>query len=1010
MVEAGMKKHTCWKPEMLHEVLNADALYVKDHLFLATHHPIKMYKQTAALKVGGNGTPYTEDQFLRDFLKADDYIFTAILGESGTGKSHLIRWLSANVPPSSKRHLIQIPRFTNLKQILLLMLEGMEGPKFDEYRNRIEHSTGSLTFEQAKENLLYNIALCSGPNAKDAKIESEFDDYFHEELHNILLDSYFRKQFLREGALIHRLTQHIIGQDEQGGRANERREFTIKDLPLDQVDLKEVGKPAYRVYNELLQEPDLQVACIEYLNKHLDEAIARMFSFSNGELLDLLNMVRSALGREGIELVLLIEDFTMLQGLDHQFLRALLLQADKQNPELCSLRVALACTTGYFQKLDDTITRRVEFRINLDVDKQIMRNEDIERFVAKYLNAVRLPESQIESWYRDTQIGTLSTSEIGSACRMMECPFIERCHDAFGSIDGQGLYPFNREAIHIMYERVTGEERFNPRFMLSQVIKHTLDNYGDHVASGMFPPAAMFDHFGSRKKNRLAPVQLKKLQSSDPQNADRRETLIELWSYNNDVVNLHPTVHEAFLLPMLSGTSSSLESVDNQQSKVIEATTSELPERVQAHISALKMWNNDGTPPSRYVSDFRDLLYEAINHYINWDGEGLNLKWMNDNRIWRPAYISFQKQTTKKFDNKCVTLNLPATDDQLLDTTIALEGLVLYRHFGHWKFERGPEYFRMFVGYLNAWSEVVLLQMKRIPLEDGGDWNPTETVVEVLQLGAIMAGLTSYKHSAEEQVPALFMGKPKPQEFRSRTWRKLQEELQSSHSEFRDLLLSRTACLKGQVRNYKMIDAVPVLQAIRNFEPSLLLQTNPKQRINEFTKLQTMHQHLSQSLEQAVNEECEQKQVWYERVNDKLGVEPDIVQIAKDVEAAFQKAIEAGRLSGDRQAIQVQIRSFKQVALKACMQEIASLPACSTLGEKVLKLGRLDVDLMKKLDEFLTIIDTFLTNSLKWVNRDIDDLQGNKDSQDTEQTRQAIEHQFDLMLLCLDQAQGGEQP
>ena len=83
-------KYACWKPAMVRQVMDVEATQPEEHIFLATHYPTKMYRQNLEAQ---SRIPYNEESFLRDFLETPDFAFVPILGTSGTGKSHLIRWL-----------------------------------------------------------------------------------------------------------------------------------------------------------------------------------------------------------------------------------------------------------------------------------------------------------------------------------------------------------------------------------------------------------------------------------------------------------------------------------------------------------------------------------------------------------------------------------------------------------------------------------------------------------------------------------------------------------------------------------------------------------------------------------------------------------------------------------------------------------------------------------------------------------------------------------------------------
>ena len=139
-------KYVCWNLDMVEAVMDVEATHPPEHLFLATHHPISMYRQD--LIEGTSKIEYTEEDFLKDFLDPADFAFVPILGTSGTGKSHLIRWLYIRIKSIKKDDLfcrvLLIPKVgTNLKSIIESILEGMVGQEFDEYRLRLRSSSNS---------------------------------------------------------------------------------------------------------------------------------------------------------------------------------------------------------------------------------------------------------------------------------------------------------------------------------------------------------------------------------------------------------------------------------------------------------------------------------------------------------------------------------------------------------------------------------------------------------------------------------------------------------------------------------------------------------------------------------------------------------------------------------------------------------------------------------------------------------------------------------------------------
>src|SRR5688572_6723520 len=81
----------CWVPKSRAEVMNTIALDVPDAIFKATHSP-SFVQQQGARK--GTFVRVQEHEFLEDFLKEDHvHVFNIAVGDTGTGKSHLIRWM-----------------------------------------------------------------------------------------------------------------------------------------------------------------------------------------------------------------------------------------------------------------------------------------------------------------------------------------------------------------------------------------------------------------------------------------------------------------------------------------------------------------------------------------------------------------------------------------------------------------------------------------------------------------------------------------------------------------------------------------------------------------------------------------------------------------------------------------------------------------------------------------------------------------------------------------------------
>src|SRR5262249_32872319 len=155
-----------------------------------------------------------------------------------------------------------------------------------------------------------------------------------------------------------------------------------------------------------------------------------------------------------------------------------------------------ACTKGYFETLFDTVQTRADFCVTLDPpgdSRNVMSEAEVEQFVARYLNAARLEESELIEWLESAHsTGDHTPGPPPVACS--GCEHRAKCHEAFGEHGGIGLYPFNAVAVQRMVERAS-PDGFNPRFVIQRVLKTMLVSYIEDLRSGQFPPPALLDRF-----------------------------------------------------------------------------------------------------------------------------------------------------------------------------------------------------------------------------------------------------------------------------------------------------------------------------------------------------------------------------------------------------------------------------------------------------------------------------------------------------------------------------------
>lgn len=1001
----------CWKPDVLGRVLDTEALEVSDEIFLATHHPIKLYRQ-GLLQSNTPPVVYDEDDFLRDFLRPESFALVPVLGEAGTGKSHLIRWLAARLRDASGRRVVLIPRArTNLRNVIAQILGDVPGKKLDEFRGRLQQETGQLTPARAAEILLDKLALEVGPNGLHASRDlDELQAVLVDLLPPLFRDPLFRKQFLRAGDIIERLCEHVVGLGSQVERLSERRQFALADLPLSVPNSTRASQDAQDCYSQLQNNPELRSAAIAWINLNLDAAIASLLQLRGETLSELMLEVREALYEEGTELVILIEDFAKLQGIDRQLLDALLVKTNQAGRKpLCAMRTAFGCTTGYFKGFAETLLQRLDFAVYMDAHasgSELPAEVDLEGFVARYLNAVRLNDTDLAEWYRAGE-GGASRPELPNACTALECPHQTTCHAAFGSAADIGLYPFTPTALRRMLERAS-PRGFNPRLLINKVLKHTLVTYGPDVGAGRFPPPALHAHFGDR----LDPMVSRKVKDSDPQHPERRLALLDLWSEVGELVDLDPRIHAAFDLPPLKAPAPPRSDVPPPPPPLPPAPqqlTPQTPTALEAQLREIDEWSRNTRKLGYNLTNvLRGYLYDAVAHHVDWDAALLLKGKFCGGKAFDTTNINFQNQDATR-PAKNFLLVIPAEPEAIPDAALALKGLLLFRHFRNWKFKDGPKYFRVYASHLEDWGQQ-LLAFALSTRQDGRPWDPVPAALELLALDARVSGrMQSSKASLVDYVDALFAN-PSPSASTSRTksWLDLQSALRDARPRLQALVISRTACTKGGSPAVKVVDAVQYVAPIEALRREWRLECEvPGDLRDEYKFLKTLRERVDALLDSALEGERGRYAVWLGTVLAELGDDPKRDELVTVVEAASKRAQEEGVYAGKPADLEAAVERMKTLRLD---QLIAAAKRVRDATERAGLMTEVSPDRSERMEEvsrFVTTTRALLNASRARLETDIGQVES-KGGTEVEQSRSAIAAALaEMSTLLTDLAGGG---
>lgn len=697
-------RYVCWQEEAVSNVLVDVAIRPSEAVFLATHQAPLMWSSKSYLNP--DWVPLGEHELLEKFLdERAAKVFMPIIGASGTGKSHLIRWLDTQIKSNAKRRVINIPKHeTNLRSVLNLILDGLEGERFSEFRQRLKDAVSELTREDARWSLLTNLVkLVEGLSGHEQvtteggqALSADELKYFKDNLPAFLLEEAVRKKLDADGSVLDRLVDEALAGRTQD--KNKAFAVEVSDIPFNLKDAMSASEKVRKFYKQVTTRKDLQLKAVAVLNYFLNPALQRIYQMGGDDLLSLMRDVRKTLhGKQ--ELVLLIEDFALLQGIQTQLLEAFI---DDDTAGLCLMRVALAVTSGYFKNMD-TVHTRITTVISLDQEGSD-QSMPLQAMTGAYLNASRWGAADLQA----ETVSLRRSAPLASKCNA--CAYKTACHQAFGSIsidriDGEvGLYPLNATALAKIAE-VDMPSGFNPRFLLLG-LRNTLEDAQLALPDARFPTAT-FSHRYAEPQPSL-PVALLKETASKGRYAKQIEAVLRVWANPTDPKVPHALPQAlgiAALMPV--GTVVAVPPPDSTPPQppldppvppgptppkpkppISEPKpTPPNPEPLPEHIQALHDWAQDkqGVLTQRVMQQLKKIVYAAINEEVGWSAHNISQTLLDDNRIWTTEHIYLDGQLNEFTPSKdALRLNLPLNNGSRVDTALIIEALEHFADNGAW--------------------------------------------------------------------------------------------------------------------------------------------------------------------------------------------------------------------------------------------------------------------------------------------------------------------------------------
>lgn len=873
------------------------------------------------------------------------------------------------------RHVVVIPRSAaNLADVVQRILQDFQGEATARLRTEVQRHRG-LSESEARQRVLDELAI-SLENMQAAEGEDEETRYLRQMLPAFLRDHEIRRALSGlDGSIVHRLARHVLGKRESAEPEELRWLAADFDIPITAID--KAGADAGELASGLLNDDRLRDTATRLLQRAQGPAIAALLRFRSGDLKRALNEIRAQLAEQSRELVLLLEDLSITEGLDGELLEALQVRTHDSGARLCTLRSIVGLTREDHQRLRDNIkgrlTRVLWFDVPIGQGTASSEDAALSEFAARYLNAVRLSSHALNEW-----VAHCPGVPAPNACE--DCPRRGGCHDAFGMVGGLGLFPLSSVALGRLYRRVVrsdgGATAFKPRALI-RVLSDTLDEAERGLPRGEFPTAALIQSFGLGSTTSEVQIALRKESGIA---GDRILRAIEFYAAQPAVAR--PVLSSGIQASLgLQGPSWLLDTSGGDTSDAVDSSSQALgpnpapapvapaPEAPPAPEPALDLydrWKQGEDPSDRAVNSWRQVVLDAVRAAIDWDVEGLAFAWDS----FRAVNIQIEGQTTRTTDPILVVSRTPevALTLRILSESASrqaanAEMLMLTARI-----------------QIESWTAGVRQAIHRRAFPSGGV-DAIAVGTQLLALGAFVCGRGT-RTGAEGPLldhcmrtdwdPELGRGRGGAWNSLLRAYTKLGPKVQST-------IHNVLSCTKGGQAG-AFLDASPVIATIREVRKGPLPSFAFDDSVNwgVFRDIGSLAREVSQHLSAAVDEELKTASDWRQRVTTILGDDSPaevLVWIAEALDAASDVGL------GDNQARRL-VADLQGRPVKGCLDSVDKVLAATDGTGQLLALGGLDWNLMKELLDALDAASKSLADLESRLRQRVQDAHGGKTSED----------------------------
>lgn len=974
------------KRDEINRCIKTQAESASDAVLLAVHQPTSLIRRAEGSKTESEAS---EVDLLDTFLSNDlpeGTLIMPIMGPSGAGKSHLIRWLAAQLgrdPRAKHMHVLRIPKYASLRDVVSLILEPLaEDPKFAEVCASLDRAiaevnpgeaavsfSGALeiSLKRLKEKLVEEIKNSTGDDRKRLLTRAR---------HAEGLPGLFNDSSIREH-ITSNVLGPIISRAVNGGIENQFSgeeflpQFKSDDLIIPDGLRGKLGEAARAVqlyYQTVLNtgEGHGREIAAEVLNDVIDEAVQQVFQIGQATggitLESIILRVREVLFHQERELVLLVEDFAALSGIQQTLLNVCIQEAERDGKKIrAPMRTALALTDGYLVGRETIATRAKQEWIIQPIrgeERVVERTLDL---LGAYLNASRWGEDELKEKY--VRHSSREDNNLTNWVDNYDCENLSPEDSDFLEIFGKTkndiyLFPYNHEAVEGLVKRhlkIDGELRFNPRRVINTIIRDVLLSGRDDFVERKFPPPGFEQaHASAEIRSKLTDAGLSETEKQ------RYEAVLYYWGGDPvsdvQVAEIPEQIFLAFGLkrPEIFGKENPKPPTEPKPPKLPNTPVVPKPEpelidsgEIEKWRKLLHEWSAGSVMQQDAANDLRKIIKPILIKAIPW----------NSLRLSKFEFTFLLTIPNARGNDAPAQFKLPIADDYKdpsgeLQQTL-LGAIRLDNTKGNLNYIGADE---DSARVANLIQRLVTVFVMHLESERDEDVKNLSWILyrQALILGAIerkrMSLYESQIHSIRNQPENLI-----PDTNDESRWNHLRAEANQLRSNFQNKLWARIGCYQGDGKTLLAID------------PSLINIPDEIQPTKIFNEIE--RKHLSQLkptfLKPTVRDFHKKLQDLFIKVSDLLGEDLDKMALLSSVSELLDSLEPIGVWPGQlkRGEVKRSMEQFRNSDLKKQLDLVEPLLHSDqvdlTTEDTLKRLGGLNISVIEQASSFLKEIETF---------------------------------------------------